>query len=196
MAESDLQSLGLVEFLQDTLESTLLADAKSVDSLLDTLSEYANEAPLEFAVSDSSGEQHVVKIPKLAISPMPLLRIQEADFEFSGQIEISSAETKETASGAAAVKSVAGAKTLAAKRVALPATQMLTSALRLQELKSRIRITPTSTSTTSNDESKKTIAMKMHVKLGQADIPAGLTSLLQIAASNLQIDNQKPESGE
>ena len=81
---NEIESMGLVDFLSDALNSTILADAESVESLKNTIVDYGDEN-LDFLLSDESGKKH---IPKLAVAPLPLLRIQEAQFEVSGSMQI------------------------------------------------------------------------------------------------------------
>lgn len=157
MNDNDIQSLGLVDFLKDALDSTLLADADSVETLQEAVKEYSDES-LEFIVPDSEGKDHIVKIPKLVIAPLPLLRIQEANFEVKGELEIQQGKTN---------------------------TQNLTPALRRDLLRKSIRLVSSKTSTT--DTKKTTLNVTINVKMSQADVPAGLTNLLQIAANNMQV---------
>lgn len=84
---NEIESMGLVDFLSDALNSTILADAESVESLKNTIVDYGDEN-LDFLLSDESGKKHEISIPKLAVAPLPLLRIQEAEFEVSGSMEI------------------------------------------------------------------------------------------------------------
>ena len=157
MAENDIQSLGLVDFLKDALESTLLADADSVETLQDTIKDYSSDT-LEFMVPDASGNDHVVKIPKLAIAPLPLLRIQEANFEVKGELEISQTNSQSQSIG------------------------------RRARLRNSIKIIPAST--TKTQEKKTSLNVTINVKMAQANIPEGLTNLLQIAANNLQVKDK------
>lgn len=84
---NEIESMGLVDFLSDALNSTILADAESVESLKNTIVDYGDEN-LDFLLSDESGKKHEISIPKLAVAPLPLLRIQEAQFEVSGSMQI------------------------------------------------------------------------------------------------------------
>lgn len=84
---NEIESMGLVDFLSDALNSTILADADSVESLKNTIVDYGDEN-LDFLLSDESGKKHEISIPKLAVAPLPLLRIQEAQFEVSGSLQI------------------------------------------------------------------------------------------------------------
>lgn len=172
MADSD-NFLGLVDFLESALESTLLADANSVDTLKDTIESYSGET-LEFQVSDSSGNNHVVKIPKIAITPLPLLRIQEAAFEVKGELLMNEETTLSQPITPKKIPNNALNSPLIDRRT------ILTQKLKIAPVKS------TQTQSTSNS-----LSVTMNVKMAQADIPAGLTNLLQIAANNLQINENK-----
>ena len=56
---NEIESIGLVDFLSDALNSTILADAESVESLKNTIVDYGDEN-LDFLLSDESGKKHEI----------------------------------------------------------------------------------------------------------------------------------------
>ena len=187
MPDSD-NFLGLVDFLESALESTLLADANSVDTLKDTIESYSGET-LEFQVSDSSGNNHVVKIPKIAITPLPLLRIQEAAFEVKGELIMNEVTEKTTQSETLTTPKISKDALIESQKVIISPKLKTPLLDKRAILTQKLKIAPVkSTETKSTSDS---LSVTMNVKMAQADIPAGLTNLLQIAANNLQINENK-----
>lgn len=153
---NEIESMGLVDFLSDALNSTILADAESVESLKNTIVDYGDEN-LDFLLSDESGKKHEISIPKLAVAPLPLLRIQEAQFEVSGSMQIQ--EDKSTI-----------------RRVVDRA-----------RLSKTLRIYQDPQSSSSKSTATTTLGVKINVKMAQSDMPAGLSNLLQLAANSIQV---------
>lgn len=147
--------LGLVDLLKDTLDSAMLADANSAETLNSTILDYGDEY-LTFSTKDEKGQENVIEVPKLAIAPLPLLRIKEAEFEMEANLQMSSDR--------AAVGDNRDDRTDA--------------------IRQNLSVVTDDEAVTKKNSS---IRVKMNVKLAQADMPAGLTNLLQVVANNVQV---------
>ncbi|MCF0199117.1 MAG: DUF2589 domain-containing protein [Bacteroidaceae bacterium] len=140
--------------MKNTLDSAMLADANSAETLNNTILDYGDEY-LQFKTKDEQGKENIIEVPKLAIAPLPLLRIKEAEFEMSATLQMNS-QSEST-----------------------PATP----ADRLAATRSRFMVVTDEGAA----ERSTSINVKMNVKLAQAEMPAGLTNLLQVVANNLQV---------
>lgn len=164
------QVMELKELIAGPLIATVDADALSAQRYLDCLLKIAFEdgSPsgdgdrlrrLDFTYRDrSSGGIRSLSIPFLTIVPLPLLQVQEADFEFNVQIlDIS----RQSGSG-------------------------LQSSERGADSRLRVALAPTSGSGVTRGRGSSLDAnMKVHMKMAQSDVPGGLAALLGIAVSNM-----------
>ncbi|MBQ4477563.1 MAG: DUF2589 domain-containing protein [Bacteroidales bacterium] len=184
---------GLIDFLQDALNSTLMADANSMESLESTLLEYGGSEPLCFRVKDADGRDCVMEVPKLAISPLPLLRIQEAEYEVEGELETSTVsesvlkDMENVEDVGKLPPSLAKRQRLLAETKGLSETERVKMLVRNGDpdaLAKRMRFK--STGSTSSNATSNSFKVKMKIKMAQSDMPAGLTNLLQVLSTNMK----------
>lgn len=113
-----------------------------------------------------------VSIPLFTLVPLPLLQIQEADFDFDIKIldafSVSEEEKFSLERGEAAVPKLEGGG-----------------------FKMRASLAPKQGGSSQNKNVEQSISanMKVRVKMRQADVPAGLSNLLHLAASNVQVED-------
>ncbi|MEG2665935.1 MAG: DUF2589 domain-containing protein [Bacteroidales bacterium] len=109
-------------------------------------------------------------IPLLSLIPLPLLQIQEADFDFNIQVLDASTKEKHTFSFE--------------KGHSINNTGKDFS----KDTRLRVAIVPTSSgkeNKSENRQSSLSTNMKVHVKMMQADMPGGLSVLLNKAVNNM-----------
>lgn len=183
------QVMELKDLIAGPLVATIDADSLSAQRYLDYLFKIAFEfydpktgkvGPLRmltfnYRSRDLSGSRiQSVSIPILTMVPLPLLQIQEADFDFDIQVLDASSKQQqssfsfETGQSEKAQDDPTGNDTRL--RVALAAS----SGGKIDQ----------------SDNSKNSLRanMKVHVKMRQADIPGGLSTLLNKAVNNMVED--------
>ena len=131
---------------------------------------------------DANGRREkTVSIPLFTIVPLPLLQIQEADFDFDIKILDALSESTED--------------TFSYENGTMEKGEEKPASLRM-----RASLAPQSGHSKGDAQQSFTANMKVHVKMRQADMPAGLSNLLQLASSNMQIQDasktQEPEQKE
>lgn len=183
------QVMELKDLIAGPLVATIDADSLSAQRYLDYLFKIAFESydartgktgrlrmlTFNYRSRDLSGARtQSVSIPLLTLVPLPLLQIQEADFDFDIQVLDASSRQQqssfsfETGRGEKAQDDPAGNDTRL--RVALAAS----SGGKAEQ--------------TDNRQSSMSANMKVHVKMRQADIPGGLSMLLNKAVNNMVED--------
>lgn len=111
-----------------------------------------------------------VNIPLLTLVPLPLLHVEEADFDFN--IMILDAQSREEKFSVEKGESVQQPQSTDFK--------MRASLAPLREVKDDLQ-----QSLSAN--------MNMKVRMKQADMPAGLSNLLNLTANNVQVENTRTE---
>lgn len=183
------QVMELKDLIAGPLVATIDADSLSAQRYLDYLFKIAFEyydpktkqagplrmLTLSYRCHDLSGPRmQSVSIPLLTLVPLPLLQIQEADFDFDIQVLDASSKQQqssfsfETGQRERAPEDAAGNDTRL--RVALAAS----SGGKSDKSESR--------------QSSLSANMKVHVKMRQADVPGGLSMLLNKAVNNMVED--------
>jgi len=183
------QVMELKDLIAGPLVATIDADSLSAQRYLNYLFEIAFESydpktgkagPLRmlafnYRSRDLSGSRmRSVSIPLLTLVPLPLLQIQEADFDFDIQVLDASSRQQqssfsfETGRNEKAPDDPAGSDT-------------------------RLRVTLAASSGGKSDKSEGrqsglSANMKVHVKMRQADIPGGVSTLLNQAVNNMVED--------
>ena len=129
--------------------------------------------------TDANGRrEQTVSIPLFTIVPLPLLQIQEADFDFDIKIVDAITETTED-------------------RFSYENGTIEEGHEEPSSMKMRASLAPQSGQSKGDMQQNLTANMKVHVKMRQADMPAGLSNLLQLAANNMLIqDAAKKENVE
>ena len=181
------QVMELQQLIAGPLIATIEADALSANQYLDYLMRIAFESydpvtgktgklrtlTFSFTGQDINGSQKKsVSIPLLTLVPLPLLQVQEADFDFDIKILDALSENVEerfSMEQGAGVREQRGA---AGFRMRASLAPQRGSGQRSGELQQSL-----------------TANMKVKVRMRQADMPAGLSNMLQLAANNLQIED-------
>lgn len=181
------QVMELQQLIAAPLIATIEADSLSSQRYLDYLMKIAFESydpvtgrtgkirMLTFSYNSqdiNEAKKQSVSIPLFTLVPLPLLQIQEADFDFDIKIldafSVSEEEKFSLEKGEATVapKSEGGG------------------------FKMRASLAPKQGENSQNKNVEQSISanMKVKVKMRQADVPAGLSNLLHLAASNVQVE--------
>lgn len=186
------QVMELKQLISGPLVATIDADTISSQRYLRYLMEIAFESYdrktgktgklriLTFSYqSNEGGQNHIqqVSIPLLTLVPLPLLQVQEADFDFD--IQIVDAVTEEKERKFSLVKG----------DVEVPDNDTE------PELKLRASLAPQQKegNVKGSVHQGLTANMKVHVKMRQADMPGGLSNLLNLTANNMQIEEENKE---
>ena len=188
------QIMELKDLISGPLVATIDADTISTRRYLSYLYELAfdkydhatgkvgNLRSLEFtySTSDNDGRHvHRVRIPLLTLVPLPLLQVQEADFEFDIQIiDAVSADKNATFSLKTPESDTAEANNEVAEGVKLRVAMAASNIEKSDGVKSRQGLTAN---------------MKVNVKMRQADMPGGVSNLLGLITNNLQIEDANEE---
>lgn len=185
------QVMELQQLIAGPLIATIEADSLSAQKYLDYLMRIAFESynpvtgetgelrMLTFTYNEqdvNGSRRQTVHIPILTLVPLPLLQIQEADFDFDIKILDALSQTTEEKFSLEEGKGV-------------PTTQ------KDNGLKLRVSLAPKQgeQSGTSNMQQSLSANMKIKVKMRQADVPAGLSNLLHLTANNIQVEDALAE---
>lgn len=184
------QVMDLYQLIAAPLLATVDADSLAAQRYLDYLCTVAFESydrqsgrtgPLRmlrfsYACHDATGSRRrQVAIPLLSLVPLPLLHVQEAEFDFDIDImdAVSTREPERFSFKKGRAVSPAGDKPGGGLRIRASLAPQQSSG----------REAAAQRSLTAN--------MKVHVKMGQAGMPGGLSRLLNLAASDAA--GEKPE---
>lgn len=187
------QVMELKQLISGPLVATIDADTISSQRYLRYLMEIAFESYdrktgqtgklriLTFSYqSNEGGQNHIqqVSVPLLTLVPLPLLQVQEADFDFD--IQIIDAVTEEKERKFSLVKGDIEAPEEDDTEPELK----LRASLAPQQKEGNVK---------GSVHQGLTANMKVHVKMRQADMPGGLSNLLNLTANNMQIEETKTE---
>lgn len=181
------QVMELQQLIAGPLVSTIEADALSSRRYLEMLQLIAFEdvtegdrnirrlRTLKFAYQETNVNGYrnkVVSIPLVTLLPLPLLQIKEADFDFDINIldAVSSGTVESFDYGEGKIEQ---------------------NNENRRPFRLRASLAPKSGSGSYSDKSEQQLSanMKVHVKMRQADMPAGLSNLLRLTAGNLQVED-------
>ena len=185
------QVMELQQLIAGPLIATIEADSLSSQKYLDYLMRIAFESydPLtgrtgkirmltfNYQSQDANGKrQQSVSIPVLTLVPLPLLQVQEADFDFDIKILDALSETAD-------------------EKFSLEEGQNVVEQQSSKGFKLRASLAPKQgeSSNSSNIQQSLSANMKVKVKMRQADMPAGLSNLLHLTASNVQVEDVPTE---
>lgn len=189
------QVMELQQLIAGPLVSTIEADTLSSRRYLEMLQLIAFEdvtegdrnirrlRTLKFAYQETNVNGYrnkVVSIPLVTLLPLPLLQIKEADFDFDINIldAVSSGTIESFDYGEGKIEQ---------------------NNENRRPFRLRASLAPKSGSGSYSDKSEQQLSanMKVHVKMRQADMPAGLSNLLRLTAGNLQVeDAEAPDETE
>lgn len=186
------QVMELRELIAGPLLATIDADSLSSRRYLDLLLELAFEKDsagkleklrmLTFSYDrHERGECRTqqVRLPLLSLLPLPLLQVEEADFDFDIRIIDAFTEEREAAFS------------LKEGRMKQPDTGDSASV----RPKLRVALTPSSgtCNTHSNTAQRLDAGMKVRVRMRQSGIPGGLANLLNLATNQIMIEEPASE---
>ena len=168
-ATTNSQVMQLQQLIAGPLVSTIEADALSSRRYYDMLQLIA------FEDANEGSRTKVVCIPLVTLLPLPLLQIQEADFDFDINIldAVSSSSDDSFDYGKGRIDK--GSPSASPFRL-------------------RASLAPRGGSGSLSGKSEQQLSanMKVHIKMRQADVPAGLSNMLRLTASNLQVEDAEP----
>lgn len=184
------QVMELQQLIAGPLIATIEADSLSARRYLDYLFEIAFESydrttgktgklrALTFVYNsqDAGGSRKQrVSIPMLTLVPLPLLQVQEAEFDFDIKILDAVSEQREETFSLEEGKAIP------------PAGEQPGGAFRM-----RASLAPKQGSGKESGNSQQGLSanMKVHIKMHQADMPGGLANLLHLTASNMQTEEE------
>lgn len=189
------QVLELQQLIAAPLIATIEADSLSSQKYLDYLMKIAFESydpvtgktgkirMLTFTYSNqdvNGSRQQSISIPLFTLVPLPLLQIQEADFDFDIKILDAFSVSEE-------------------ERFSIDEENGTKEPASAGGFKMRASLAPKQSEGSQNKNIEQSLSanMKIKVKMRQADVPAGLSNLLHLAASNVQVEDvDKPESSQ
>lgn len=185
------QVLELQQLIAAPLVATIEADTMSAQKYLDYLTKIAfddcdpstgktgNLRTLAFSYTeqDSDGKtyQREVSVPLITILPLPLLHVEEADFDFD--IKIIDALTEKFEESFSFDEGTAK------------------DSGKQERMKMRASLAPRSGKHEGELQQSLAANMKVKVKMRQSDMPAGLSNILHLAANNINVSDCTSEEG-
>lgn len=178
------QVLDLKDMISGPLLATIDADAMSARRYMDYMLELAFQSynhdtgtagplrMLEFAyqaMGDDGMQTRTVSIPLITLMPLPLLHVQEADFDFDMQI-------------------VEALQTNARSALSLREPDAVRPA---DDTRLRVAMASREAGQASSASRNVTANMKVSVRMRQADMPDGLSKFLYLASSNMIQQKEK-----
>lgn len=183
------QVMELKDLIAGPLVATIDADSLSAQRYLDYLFKIAFESydpkmkktgPLRMLTFDyrshdlSGSRTQSVRIPLLTLVPLPLLQVQEADFDFDIQVLDASCRQQQSSFSFETGQSENASEDSAGNDTRFRVVLAASSGGKSDKSESR--------------QSSMSANMKIHVKMRQADIPGGLSVLLNKAVNNMVED--------
>lgn len=179
------QVMELQQLIAGPLVATIEADALAAQKYLDYLLHVAFESynphtgetgrlrQLTFRYTEQEGgvlRQRSVSIPLLTLVPLPLLHVEEADFDFDIKIIDALSDTVEETFSVSAGEGVAARSETGG-------------------FKMRASLAPKQGSLKHSGDLQQSLTanMKVRVKMRPSDMPAGLSNLLHLTANNMQV---------
>ena len=181
------QVLELQQLIAAPLIATIEADSLSSQKYLDYLMKIAFESydpatgktgrirMLTFTSTNpdvNGSRQQSVSIPLFTLVPLPLLQIQEADFDFDIKILDAFSVSEE-------------------ERFSMEEDKENKGSALGGGFKMRASLAPKQSEGSRDTHVEQSLSanMKIKVRMRQADVPAGLSNLLHLAASNVQVED-------
>jgi hypothetical protein len=185
------QVMELQQLIAGPLIATIEADALSAQKYLEYVMNVAFEnydaqtgetgklrmMTFTYSEQDVNGpRKRTVSIPLLTLIPLPLLHVEEADFDFDIKIldAISEAVSEE---------------------FSIEEGRSVTYRPETSGFKMRASLAPKQGEATHSGDLQQSLSanMKVRVKMRPADMPAGLSNLLHLTANNMQIADAEVE---
>lgn len=190
------QVLELQQLIAGPLIATIEADALSAQKYLHYVLGVAFESynpetgetgklrMLTFSYNEQNGdhvERRVVNVPLLTLVPLPLLQVQEADFDFDIKILDALYETVD-------------------EKFSTEEGHAVKNSNQNSGFKMRASLAPQQSERKTSGELQQSLTanMKVRVKMRQADMPAGMSNILHLTANNIIVedDSAVAEGGE
>lgn len=189
--QTSSQVMELQQLIAGPLIATIEADAISAQKYLDYLMRVAFESynpstgetgklrmlTFTYSEQDVNGpHRRTVSIPLLTLVPLPLLHVEEADFDFDIKILDALSESVE-------------------EQFSLEEGKSVTNRPETGGFKMRASLAPKQGEAKHSGDLQQSLSanMKVKVKMRPADMPAGLSNLLHLTANNVQVEDAEAE---
>lgn len=185
------QVMELQQLIAGPLIATIEADALSAQKYLDYLMRMAFESynprtgetgklrmlTFNYNEQDVNGpRRRSVSIPLLTLVPLPLLHVEEADFDFDIKIIDALSDSVE-------------------EKFSVEEGKSVTNRPETTGFKMRASLAPKQGEVKRESDLQQSLSanMKIRVKMRPADMPAGLSNLLHLTANNVQVEDAETE---
>lgn len=185
------QVMELQQLIAGPLIATIEADALSAQKYLDYLMRVAFESynprtgetgklrmlTFNYNEQDVNGpRRRSVSIPLLTLVPLPLLHVEEADFDFDIKIIDALSDSVE-------------------EKFSVEEGKSVTNPPETTGFKMRASLAPKQGEVKRESDLQQSLSanMKVRVKMRPADMPAGLSNLLHLTANNVQVEDAEAE---
>jgi len=186
------QVLELQQLIAGPLIATIEADALSAQKYLHYVMNVAFESYnpqtgetgklrfLTFSYNEQDGDsmqRRTVNIPLLTLIPLPLLQVQEADFDFD-------------------IKILDALYEKADEKFSGEEGRTVNTNPDNRGFKMRASLAPQQSEGKRTGELQQSLTanMKVRVKMRQADMPAGMSNILHLAANNVMVDDDSAQT--
>lgn len=181
------QVMELQQLIAGPLIATIEADTLSAQKYLDYVMRVAFESynpqtgetgklriiTFSYNEQDANGlRKRTVSIPLLTLVPLPLLHVEEADFDFDIKILDALSENVD-------------------EKFSIEEGKSVTNRPEVTGFKMRASLAPKQGEVSRGGELQQSLSanMKVKVKMRPADMPAGLSNLLHLTANNVQVED-------
>lgn len=181
------QVMELQQLIAGPLIATIEADTLSAQKYLDYVMRVAFESynpqtgetgklriiTFSYNEQDANGpHKRTVSIPLLTLVPLPLLHVEEADFDFDIKILDALSENVD-------------------EKFSIEQGKSVTNRPEVTGFKMRASLAPKQGEASRGGELQQSLSanMKVKVKMRPADMPAGLSNLLHLTANNVQVED-------
>jgi len=185
------QVMELQQLIAGPLIATIEADALSSQKYLDYIMSVAFESynphtgetgklrtiTFTYNEQDMNGpRRRIVSIPLLTLVPLPLLHVEEADFDFDIKILDALSDTVDD-------------------KFSIEEGKRVSNRPKITDFKMRASLAPKQGELTHRGDLQQSLTanMKVKIKMRPADMPAGLSNLLHLTANNVQVDETGAE---
>lgn len=185
------QVMELQQLIAGPLIATIEADALSAQKYLDYIMRVAFESynprtgetgklrmlTFNYNEQDVNGPRRKsVSIPLLTLVPLPLLHVEEADFDFDIKIIDALSDSVE-------------------EKFSVEEGKSVTNRPETTSFKMRASLAPKQGEAKRDSDLQQSLSanMKVKVKMRPADMPAGLSNLLHLTANNVQVEDVEAE---
>lgn len=185
------QVMELQQLIAGPLIATIEADALSAQKYLEYVMRVAFESynpetgdtgklrmmTFSYNEQDATGShKRIVSIPLLTLVPLPLLHVEEADFDFDIKILDALSESVD-------------------EKFSIEEGASVIDRPAVTNFKMRASLAPKQGELSHSGDLQQSLSanMKVKVKMRPADMPAGLSNLLHLTANNMQVEDSEME---